>query len=124
MGGGEYVAGLVGGAINFGASGTKTTMAMSGNTVKITFGTQGAEGILVGPSTTGSATTMVWSPVAIPYDRAAKRDVDRDGHRVRRRPEKLLMRRLVPALVLIGLAALAAAALAQVEDAPVAKVVS
>jgi hypothetical protein len=71
MGGGEYVAGLLGGSINFGASGTKTTMVMSGNTVKITFGTQGAEGILVGPSTTANATTMVWSPVATPYDRAA-----------------------------------------------------
>lgn len=71
MGGGEYVAGLLGGTINFGASGTKTTMVMSGNTVKITFGTQGAEGILVGPSTTGAATTMIWSPVATPYDRAA-----------------------------------------------------
>ena len=71
MGGGEYVAGLLGGTINFGAGGTKSTMVMSGNTVKITFGTQGAEGILVGPSTTGAATTMVWSPVATPYDRAA-----------------------------------------------------
>jgi hypothetical protein len=70
LGGGEYVAGLLGGAINFGASGTKSTMVMSGNTVKITFGTQGAEGVLVGPSTTSAATTMVWSPVATPYDRA------------------------------------------------------
>jgi hypothetical protein len=70
LGGGEYAAGLLGGSINFGATGTKTTMVMSGNTVKITFGTQGAEGI-VGPSTTGAATTMVWSPVATPYDRAA-----------------------------------------------------
>jgi len=71
MGGGEYVTGLLGGTINFGASGTKSTMVMSGNTVTITFGTQGAEGILVGPSTTGGATTMVWSPAATPYDRAA-----------------------------------------------------
>ncbi|MBS1893147.1 MAG: hypothetical protein JST59_17760 [Actinobacteria bacterium] len=71
LGGGEYVAGALGGAINFGASGTKSTMVMSGNTVKVTFGTQGTEGILVGPSTTGSATTMAWSPVATPYDRAA-----------------------------------------------------
>ena len=71
LGGGEYVTGALGGAINFGASGTKSTMAMSGNTVKVTFGTLGAEGILVGPSTTGSATTMTWSPVANPYDRAA-----------------------------------------------------
>jgi hypothetical protein len=71
LGGGEYVAGLLGGTVNFGASGTRSTMVMSGNTVKITFGTQGAESILVGPSTTATATTMVWSPVATPYDRAA-----------------------------------------------------
>jgi hypothetical protein len=70
MGGGEYVAGLLGGTINFGASGTKSTMVMSGNTMKITFGTQTAEG-LVGPTTTGGNTTMVWTPVATPYDRAA-----------------------------------------------------
>lgn len=71
MGGGEYVNGLLGGALTFGASGTRSTMAMSGNTVKITFGTQGTEGLLVSPTTTGSATTMTWSPTATPYDRAA-----------------------------------------------------
>jgi len=70
MGRGDYVAGLLGGAINFGASGTKTTMAMSGNAITFTFGTQGAEGILVGPTTAAGTGAMVWTPVATPYDRA------------------------------------------------------
>jgi len=70
MGRGDYVAGLLGGAINFGAGGTKTTMVMSGNTIIFTFGTQGAEGILVGPTTAAGTGAMVWTPVATPYDRA------------------------------------------------------
>jgi hypothetical protein len=70
MGNGEYVTGAVGGTINFGASGTKTTMTMTGNTVKIVFGTQGAEGILVGPATAANGASMIWTPVATPYDRA------------------------------------------------------
>jgi hypothetical protein len=70
LGRGDYVAGLLGGAINFGASGTKSTMAMSGNSITIAFGTQGAEGILVGPTTAAGTGAMVWTPVATPYDRA------------------------------------------------------
>jgi hypothetical protein len=70
MGNGEYVAGLLGGSINFGASGTKTTMVMSGNSITITFGTEAAEGLLVGPTTAANGAAMVWTPVATPYDRA------------------------------------------------------
>jgi hypothetical protein len=70
MGNGEYVAGLLGGSINFGASGTKTTMVMSGNTVTIVFGTEAAEGLLVGPTTAANGAAMIWTPVATPYDRA------------------------------------------------------
>ena len=70
MGRGDYVAGLLGDSINFGAGGTKTTMVMSGNTVTITLGTEAAEGLLVGPTTAAAAGTMVWTPVATPYDRA------------------------------------------------------
>jgi hypothetical protein len=71
MGRGDYVAGLLGGSINFGASGTKSTMVMSGNTVTVTFGTEAAEGLLVGPTTAGGVANMTWTPVATPYDRAA-----------------------------------------------------
>jgi len=67
---GDYVAGLLGGSINFGASGTKTTMVMSGNSITITFGTMAAEGVLVGPTTAAAGAAMVWTPVATPYDRA------------------------------------------------------
>ena len=70
MGRGDYVAGLLGGSINFGAGGTKTTMVMSGNTITFTLGTEAAEGLLVGPTTAAAAGTMVWTPVATPYDRA------------------------------------------------------
>jgi hypothetical protein len=72
MGRGDYVAGLLGGQINFGASGTASTMVMSGNTVTITFGTYGAVGLLVGRTTAAGTGTMIWTPPATPtiYDRA------------------------------------------------------
>jgi hypothetical protein len=70
MGRGDYVAGLLGGQINFGASGTASTMVMSGNSVTITFGTYGAVGLLVGRTTAAGTGTMIWTPVATPYDRA------------------------------------------------------
>jgi hypothetical protein len=70
LGRGDYVAGLLGGSINFGAGGTPSKMVMSGSTVTITFGTEAAEGLLVGPTTAAAAGTMVWTPVATPYDRA------------------------------------------------------
>lgn len=70
MGRGDYVAGLLGGSVNFGASGTASSMVMSGNTVTITLGTYAAEGILVARTTAAGAAAMVWTPVATPYDRA------------------------------------------------------
>jgi hypothetical protein len=70
MGRGDYVAGLLGGTITFGASGTASTMTMSANTVTVTFGTYAAVGLLVGRTTAGGAGTMTWTPVATPYDRA------------------------------------------------------
>ncbi len=70
MGRGDYVAGLLGGQINFGASGTASTMVMSGNTVTITLGTYAAVGLLVGRTTAAGTGTIVWTPQAIPYDRA------------------------------------------------------
>jgi hypothetical protein len=68
LGRGDYVAGLLGGFVSFGATGTASSMVMSGNTITITFGTQ--LGITVGPTTAAGTGTMVWTPVATPYDRA------------------------------------------------------
>jgi hypothetical protein len=51
--------------ITFGASGTNSTMAMSGNQVVITLGTQSAAG-----TTAASTGTMSWTPVATPTDLA------------------------------------------------------
>jgi hypothetical protein len=75
MGSGEYVTSLLGGALGgsiyFGATGTASSMTMSGNTVTITLGTYSAESILVGRATAGTAGSMIWTPVATPFDRAA-----------------------------------------------------
>jgi hypothetical protein len=61
---------LLGGTITFGAPpGTASTMVMSGNTISIKLGTY-AEGTLAGRSTAAGTGTMVWTPVATPYDRA------------------------------------------------------
>lgn len=70
LGRSDYVAGLLGGAVYFGATGTKSTMVMSGSTVTVTFGTESAGGLLVGPTTAGGTGSMIWTPVATPYDRA------------------------------------------------------
>ena len=116
MGRGDYVAGLLGGSVYFGATGTASTMVLSGNTITITLGTYQAESILVGRSTAGGTGTMVWTPVATPYDRAANALSTTAGDRVRRRRPGLLMRgRVIPlvtCLVLLG--GLAAVALGQV----------
>jgi hypothetical protein len=69
MGRGDYVAGLLGGYCSFGVSGTASTMVMSGNTITITLGTE--VGVLVGPTTAAGTGTMIWTPQATPYDRAA-----------------------------------------------------
>jgi hypothetical protein len=70
LGRGDYVAGLLGGSIGFGASGTHSTMVMSANTVTVTLGTYAAEGILVGRTTAAGVGSMVWTPLTTPYDRA------------------------------------------------------
>jgi hypothetical protein len=68
MGNGEYVAGLLGGRIEYGSTGTASTMTMSGNTVTMKLGTYSAVGLLVGRQTAANAAAMVWMPVAVPYD--------------------------------------------------------
>jgi hypothetical protein len=71
LGRSDYVAGLLGGNVRFGASGTASTMTMSGNTVTIVLGTYNATPIL-DPARTmaGASGTATWTPVADPYDRA------------------------------------------------------
>lgn len=49
----------------FGASGTASTMALSGNAITITLGTASA-----GPTTAASTGSMIWTPAASAYDRA------------------------------------------------------
>jgi len=50
----------------FGATGTASTMVMSGNTITVTLGTASS-----GTSTAGGNGTMVWSPSVNAFDRAA-----------------------------------------------------
>jgi hypothetical protein len=71
MGRGDYVSGLLGGSVYFGSTGTASTMVMSGNTITLTLGTYAAESILVARGTAAGTGTMVWTPVATPFDRAA-----------------------------------------------------
>ncbi|HWA52951.1 MAG TPA: hypothetical protein VG816_02125, partial [Solirubrobacterales bacterium] len=72
LGRSDYVAGLLGGNVRFGASGTASTMTMSGNTVTVAFGTYNATAIVDPARTTAAGTgTMTWTPVATPFDRAA-----------------------------------------------------
>jgi hypothetical protein len=72
LGRGDYVAGLLGGNAKFGATGTASTMTMSGNTVTVVLGSFSTT-VLVGPerTTAGGTGTMSWAPVATPFDRAA-----------------------------------------------------
>jgi hypothetical protein len=49
----------------FGASGTASTMVLSGNAITITLGTASA-----GPTTAASTGSMIWTPSASAYDRA------------------------------------------------------
>ncbi|HKZ13238.1 MAG TPA: hypothetical protein VJL81_05270 [Solirubrobacterales bacterium] len=67
----DYVSGLLGGSVYYGATGTASAMAMSGNTITVTLGTYSAESILVARGTAAGTGTMVWTPVATPFDRAA-----------------------------------------------------
>lgn len=74
MGSGGYVTSLLGGGLGgsifFGATGTPSTMVMSGNTVTVTLGAYSAESIFVGRATASAVGKMIWTPVATPYDRA------------------------------------------------------
>jgi hypothetical protein len=71
LGRSDYVSGLLGGTVRFGASGTASTMSTSGNTVTIVLGTYNATPILDPARTTaGGVGTAVWTPVTNPYDRA------------------------------------------------------
>lgn len=71
LGRSDYVAGLLSGNVRFGASGTASTMTMSGNTVTIVLGTYSATPIVDPARTTaGGNGTATWAPVAGPYDRA------------------------------------------------------
>lgn len=71
LGRSDYVAGLLGGSVRFGASGSPSTMTLSGNTVTIVLGTHNATPI-VDPSrtTAGGSGTATWTPATGPYDRA------------------------------------------------------
>jgi len=72
LGRSDYVSGLVGGVVKFGAGGTRSTMTMSGNTITVVLGTYEGEGLLgSNRMTAGGTGTAVWTPVATPYDRAA-----------------------------------------------------
>jgi hypothetical protein len=72
LGRSDYVAGLLGGNVRFGASGTPSTMSMSGSALTVVLGTYNAT-IVVDPArgTAAGTGTAVWTPVATPYDRAA-----------------------------------------------------
>jgi hypothetical protein len=72
LGRSDYVGGLLGGNVRFGASGTPSTMSMSGNVLTVVFGTYNAT-IIIDPArgTAAGTGTAVWTPVATPYDRAA-----------------------------------------------------
>jgi hypothetical protein len=68
----DYVSGLIGGTVKFGAAGTRSTMTMSGNTITVVLGTYEGEGVLGSNRVTaGGNGTAVWTPTATPYDRAA-----------------------------------------------------
>lgn len=71
LGRSDYVSGLLGGSVRFGASGTASTMTMSGNTVTVVLGTYNATPILDPARTTASGNgTAIWTPVTTPFDRA------------------------------------------------------
>ena len=63
----DYVGGLLGGEVaRFGASGTPSTMTMSGSTITVTLGSHSGQGAL----TAGGDATAAWTPSALPTDRA------------------------------------------------------
>jgi len=71
LGRSDYVAGLLGGNVRFGASGTSSTMSISGNALTIVLGTYNATPIIDPARTTAGGTgTATWALAATPYDRA------------------------------------------------------
>ncbi len=71
LGRGDYVAGLLGGNVRFGASGTASTMTMSASTVTIVLGTYNATAIVDPARTTaGGIGTAAWTPAVGANDRA------------------------------------------------------
>jgi hypothetical protein len=72
LGRSDYAAGLLGGSYRFGATGTASKMTMSGSTITVVLGTYNSTIIVdAGRGTAAAAGSMVWTPVATPYDRAA-----------------------------------------------------
>lgn len=71
LGRSDYLSGLLGGNVRFGATGTPSTMTMGGNAVTIVLGTYNST-IVVDPGRTTAAGsgTMTWTPAATPTDRA------------------------------------------------------
>jgi hypothetical protein len=68
LGRGDYAAGLLGGHYRF----LSSTMAMSGSAITVTLGPFSQPGVLEAANRTAAAAagTMVWTPVATPFDRA------------------------------------------------------
>jgi hypothetical protein len=71
LGRSDYVGGLLGGSVRFGASGTPSTMSMSANNLTVVLGTYNAT-IVVDPARgiAGGNGAAVWTPTTTPYDRA------------------------------------------------------
>ena len=68
LGRNDYVSGLAGGEIlRFGATGTASTMTMTGNAITVTFGTASGTG---SASTAGGNGSMIWTPSSAAKDRA------------------------------------------------------
>jgi hypothetical protein len=72
LGRSDYAAGLLGGSYRFGATGTASKMTMTGSAITVVLGTYNSTIIVdAGRGTAAGTGTMVWTPVATPYDRAA-----------------------------------------------------
>lgn len=72
LGRSDYASGLLGGSYRFGASGTPSTMTMSGSTITVVLGTYNSTILVDAVRGTAAGTgAMVWTPVATPFDRAA-----------------------------------------------------
>ncbi|MGP4058383.1 Ig-like domain-containing protein [Mycobacterium sp. 4D054] len=66
----DYVTGLLGGTITFGASGSPSTMTMSGSTITIVLGTYDSIFLGAGRNIALGTGTMVWTPSTTPKDLA------------------------------------------------------